>query len=586
MSFSNLKTPWGQNVGDAPLQEYPRPQFVRKSYLNLNGWWNYAITKKNRKPAAFDGEILVPFSPECALSGVNRKLNPKEYLWYFHKFTLPTNFNKGVVYLHFGAVDSICDLYVNDKFVCKHVGGYNAFSADIAPYLCNGENRIMLCVQDFTDTKFYTNGKQSTHRKGMWYTPQSGIWQTVWLESVCKQHIENLKITPNFDAASVTVEVVCNFDEPVTVIVTDGETEVAKADGKNCLTLTFPDGKFKPWSPENPFLYGLKVISRRDMVESYFGMRKFSSKTIDGINRFMLNNKPYFQNGVLDQGYWPDGLYTAPSDDALIFDILTAKKLGFNMLRKHNKVESARWYYHCDRLGMLVWQDMPSGGAKQKKLYTLYLPHLIGKRNMKDDNYRRFSRDSQQSRDMYCSELREMIAQLYNCACIAVWVPFNEGWGQFDALKIAAKVKSLDSTRLVDHASGWHDRGGGDFRSMHIYFKPVRFRNDSRITALTEYGGYSYKDSEHSFNPNYTYAYKLFKTRDEFNVGVKQLLERDVLAQIPNGLSVAVFTQLSDVEDEVNGIVTYDRLVMKVDEEMLTEVNSKILAVNSDESDE
>lgn len=577
MTFCNLTTPWNNSVGDKPLQEYPRPQFRRKSYLNLNGWWNYAITKNSKKPNSFDGKILVPFSPESALSGVGKQLKPNEYLWYFKDFSLPNGFNKGVVLLHFGAVDSICDVYVNGKHVCSHQGGYNAFTADISDALLpNGENKLMLRVQDFTDTKYFTNGKQSTHRKGMWYTPQSGIWQTVWLESVCKQYVKGLKITPDFDNAKVVVDVDCNFDEPVTVIVTDGDKEICKADGKKTFTLAFPDGIFNQWTPETPFLYGLKVVSRRDFVESYFAMRKFSCENVDGVWRLMLNNKPYFHNGLLDQGYWPDGLYTAPSDEAMIFDIQTMKDLGFNMLRKHIKVEPMRWYYHCDRLGMLVWQDMPSGGTRQRKWVTLALPFL-GKTNVKDSNYKLFSRKSKQSRDVFEKEYREMIAQLYNCPCISTWVPFNEGWGQFDANDVAQLTKALDPTRLVDHASGWHDQGGGDFQSLHVYFKKVKFANDGkRATVLSEFGGYSYKDMQHSFNLKNTYAYKLFETKEQFNEGLKRLFERDVIPQIAKGLSATVYTQVSDVEDEVNGLLTYDRQVLKVDAEMMKELNAKV----------
>ncbi|MGN1067073.1 MAG: glycoside hydrolase family 2 protein [Candidatus Fimimonas sp.] len=577
MSFCNLTTPWSKSVGDKPLQEYPRPQFRRKSYLNLNGWWNYAITKNSQKPNSFDGEILVPFSPESALSGVGKQLKPNEYLWYFKDFSLPNGFNKGVVLLHFGAVDSICDVFVNDKHVCSHQGGYNAFTADISDALRpNGENRLVLRVQDFTDTKYFTNGKQSSHRKGMWYTPQSGIWQTVWLESVCKQHVKGLKITPDFDNAQVVVEVDCNFDEPVTVIVTDGDKEICKADGKKTFTLAFPDGNFCEWTPETPFLYGLKVVSRRDFVESYFAMRKFSCEKVDGVWRLMLNNKPYFHNGLLDQGYWPDGLYTAPSDEAMIFDIQTMKDLGFNMLRKHIKVEPMRWYYHCDRLGMLVWQDMPSGGTRQHKLVTLGLPFL-GKTNVKDSNYKLFSRKSKQSRDVFEREYREMIAQLYNCPCISTWVPFNEGWGQFDANRVAQLTKALDPTRLVDHASGWHDQGGGDFQSLHVYFKKVKLHCDGkRATVLSEFGGYSYKDVQHSFNLKNTYAYKLFDAKEQFNDGLKRLFERDVIPQIAKGLSATVYTQVSDVEDEVNGLLTYDRQVLKVDAEMMKEINARV----------
>ncbi|MCM1533502.1 MAG: hypothetical protein NC099_02495 [Corallococcus sp.] len=575
MPLQQLTTVWGEQITDKPLQEYPRPQFVRKSYVNLNGYWDYAITDSDKIPAAYDGKILVPFSPESVLSGVNRQLKPKEYLFYRTEFSLPKNFVKDIVLLNFGAVDCICDVFVNGVNVCHHEGGYNAFTADVTEAL--GENNeLIVRVRDFTDTAYYANGKQSTHRKGMWYTPQSGIWQTVWLESVPSQYIQSIRITPDIDNATVTVESETNFDEPVTVIVYDGNKEIMKGDGKGAVKLHFPHDIFKLWSPEDPFLYNLKIISRRDTVESYFGMRKFSCEKAGKYYRLMLNNEPYFHNGLLDQGYYSDGLYTAPSDEALQFDIKAMKDLGFNMLRKHIKVEPMRWYYHCDRLGMLVWQDMPSGGTKQHKSVTLILPN-IGMNKIKDSHYGMFSRKSEVSRDTYVAEYTEMLDQLYNCVSIAMWVPFNEAWGQFDANKIAQLTKDIDPTRTVDHASGWHDQGGGDINSMHVYFKKVRLKKDkNRAVCLTEFGGYSYKDAQHSFNPDHTFSYKKFDTAKDFNDGLYRLYERDVIAWIDKGLSATVYTQVSDVEDEVNGLYTYDRKVLKVDAKMMREINRRV----------
>ncbi len=575
MALQQLTTPWSQLVSAKPLQEYPRPQFVRDSYLNLNGLWDYAITESEYFPHNYHGKILVPFSPESALSGVNRQLKPGEYLFYHRTFSLTKSFVKDIVLLHFGAVDCICEVFVNGKLVCKHVGGYNSFCADVTSALVDGENVLVVRVQDFTDTQFYTNGKQSTHRKGMWYTPQSGIWQTVWMESVPKQYIKSAKITPDFGNACVVIEPDCSVEENVTCIVLDGDTEIAKADGKGKIVVQLPQD-FRPWTPQDPFLYTLKLISRRDQVDSYFGMRKFGYQKFGKHLRLTLNNQPIFHNGLLDQGYWSDGLYTAPTDEALIFDIQRMKDLGFNMLRKHIKVEPMRWYYHCDRLGMLVWQDMPSGGTKQHKWLTLLVPN-VGINKIKDNKYRLFSRKSQQSRDMFESEYRQMISQLYNCTSIAMWVPFNEAWGQFDANRIAQLTKQLDPTRTVDHASGWHDQGGGDIKSLHVYFKSVHFKNDKkRVTCLTEFGGYVYKDMQHSFNPDHTYSYKTFKTVEKFNKGYKKLFERDVIRLIPKGLSATVYTQVSDVEDEVNGLYTYDRKVLKIDEEMVKAINYKI----------
>lgn len=575
-NFISQKTVWGECLSDKPLQEYPRPQMVRDSYLNLNGWWDYAIVPDGEVPAEFQGKILVPFSPESILSGVNRQLKPQELLFYKTTFTLPKNFNKGIVLLHFGAVDSICDVYVNNVYLCHHEGGYNPFTVDVTASLAREVNTLVVKVRDVTDTSYYTCGKQSTKRGGMWYTPQSGIWQTVWMESVPKHYISSFKITPNFQNASVSVQVSTNFDEPVTVRVLENGKELGKSDGKGTITVNFPDGKFVAWTPENPHLYDLEIISRRDYVKSYFGMRKFSVAKAGKYMRLMLNDKPYFHNGLLDQGYWSDGLYTAPSDDALISDVLTMKELGFNMLRKHIKVEPLRWYYHCDRLGMLVWQDMPSGGTKQNLFTTLVLPN-IGINKIKDDNYKRFSRESDESRETYMREYAEMIDNLYNCVSIAMWVPFNEAWGQFDANQVAEFTKNADPTRTVDHASGWHDQGGGDICSMHVYFRPVHLRKDKkRAVCLTEFGGYSYKDANHCFNPNKTYAYKKFKTKKEFNQGIEKLFTRDVIKQIPKGLSAAVYTQVSDVEDETNGLLTYDRKIMKVDPELIHKLNQQI----------
>lgn len=581
MALKQLTTPWSESVTEKPWQEYPRPQFVRKSYVNLNGLWDYAITKNEYFPINYHGKILVPFSPESALSGVNRQLKPDEYLFYRRTFTLTKTFVKDIVLLNFGAVDCICDVFVNGKNVCHHVGGYNSFSADVTSALIDGENVLIIRVQDFTDTSYHTNGKQSSHRKGMWYTPQSGIWQTVWMESVPREYIQSVKIIPDYDNARVEILPTCSTLESVTCVVLDGGTEIAKADGKEKIVVQLPND-FKSWSPESPFLYNLKLITRRDEVMCYFGMRKFGYQRFGKYMRLTLNNQPIFHNGLLDQGYWPDGLYTAPNDQALIFDIQRMKDLGFNMLRKHIKVEPMRWYYHCDRLGMLVWQDMPSGGTKQHKWLTLVVPN-IGIDKISDKNHALFSRKTKQSRERYWTEYKEMLNQLYNCVSIAMWVPFNEGWGQFDANQVAEFTKQFDSTRTIDHASGWHDQGGGDIKSMHVYFKSVHIKQDKkRVVCLTEYGGYVYKDMEHSFNPDHTYSYKTFDTQQKFNQGLKKLFQRDVIRLIPKGLSAAVYTQVSDVEDEVNGIYTYDRQVLKVDEDMLKDINNQIAQIKLD----
>lgn len=561
-----LKTPWTDTVGDKPWQEYPRPQFVRDSYVNLNGWWDYAITNTDEFPTQYDGKILVPFSPESALSGVGKVLQNNQYLYYYRTFSVTKSFNKGIVLLHFGAVDYCCNVFVNGTLVCHHEGGYNAFTVDITQAITVGENVLQLQVQDDTDRSYHCRGKQSSNPTEIWYTPQSGIWQTVWLESVPSQYIADIRITPDYDNAQVVIDLDCNFDERVTVTVFDNQTQVAQADGKGQIIVKFANG-FTPWTPENPHLYNITVISRRDMVRSYFAMRKFGVEKVGKYNRFMLNNQPYFCNGLLDQGYWCDGLYTAPCDEALVWDISTAKQLGFNTLRKHIKVEPMRWYYHCDRLGVIVWQDMPNGGRKDIDWKD---------RNHKDNNYRKFGRLDEQGRDEFVAQYLEMLDQLYNCPCIAVWTPFNEGWGQFNANQIAQLTKEQDATRLVDHASGGFDQGGGDLNSFHVYRKKVKLpRDKKRIVALTEFGGYNSTVQDHSWSTSDEFGYKK-STAGTLSNDLVVLYNRDVIEQIPRGLSACIYTQLTDVESETNGLITYDRQVVKVDAELIKRINDKV----------
>lgn len=575
--MKNLDTPWTQSVGEKPHQEYPRPQFVRDSYVNLNGKWQYAITNSRETPKKYDGKILVPFSPESNLSGVGRQLQPDEFLHYRTRFDLSAHFNKGVVLLHFGAVDSICSVRLNGKEVGGHVGGYNSFTVEVTDAI-DEHNVLDVVVRDFSDSSYHTFGKQRLHRGGIWYTAQSGIWQTVWLESVAPQYIRSAKITPLFDSGEVKIELdKCNVDFVTAAIYDDGK-EIAKTDGAgNVLTVRFPDGEFTPWTPENPKLYDLLLISRRDKVRCYFGMRKISVEEGDPA-RLMLNNKPYYHHGVLDQGYWSDGLYTAPTDEAMVFDILTAKSLGFNMLRKHVKVEPLRWYYHCDRLGMLVWQDMPNGGSRYKKSVTMVFPFLGGV--MDDKNYRLFGRKNKEGREEYLAELAEMTDNLYNCTCIAVWCPFNEGWGQFDAAHAAERLKMRDPTRLVDHASGWHDQKGGDFVSLHVYFKDPYIKTEKqRAAALTEFGGFGYCEAEHRFNDK-TFGYKNFDNQEKYRAGVTDLFEK-IIPLVKKGLTASVYTQLTDVEDEINGLITYDRKQVKVDKDEMIRIG-KLLKNNDD----
>lgn len=568
-----LMTPWGEHLDEnCILTEYPRPQMRRDSYLNLNGRWEYAITDSDELPRRWDGTILVPFSPESALSGVGRSLQPGQTLWYRREVILPQGFipADGRLLLHFGAVDQETAVYWNGRLLGRHMGGYNAFTLDATDAL-GPRNSLVVRVHDDTDASFHSRGKQKTRRGGIWYTPQSGIWQTVWMEAVPRHYIESLRIVPLFDQSAVEVMVRCS--QPLQCEATvDGRT-VPFTSGEPA-RIPMPD--FRAWSPEDPYLYDLSVTLGEDRVESYFGMRKMEVRADrGGVKRLFLNGEPYFQSGLLDQGYWPDGLYTAPSDEALIYDIQTAKAMGFNLLRKHIKVEPMRWYYHCDRLGMLVWQDMPSGGGKYR-FSTITLPLVTGI-HRRDNHYRAFARASSQGRGEYMDELEEMVGQLFNAPSVVLWVPFNEGWGQFDSTFVMERLRALDPTRPVDPASGWHDQGAGELRSLHVYFKPFRFRRDrrGRALALSEFGGYNLRVDGHCFNQK-DYGYRRLPDAAALWRDFSRLYEREVLPAVPRGLCASVYTQLSDVEDELNGLMTYDRRVVKLDADEVRELNERL----------
>lgn len=571
-----MLTQWGKQLDkDSVLQEYPRPQLVRNSYINLNGAWQYAITAADAVPEAMDGEIIVPFSPECELSGVKRMLQPEELLWYTRSFDIPAGFNHGRILLHFGAVDQIATVYVNGIYVGTHIGGYTSFTFDITDYI-QQENVLTVKVRDYTDTSYHSRGKQKIKRGGIWYTPQSGIWQTVWLESVCDDYIEALKITPLFDQSAIEVTAFSNYpDSAKECIVRVGDV-VAHGIANQPIHMSMAG--FHEWTPESPYLYDLDIRMGDDSVKSYFAMRKFSvGKDENGLPRLMLNNKPYFHNGVLDQGYWPDGLYTAPCDEAFVSDILTMKSFGYNTLRKHIKIEPMRFYYHCDRLGMLVWQDMPCGGGKYKT--SVIIAPLVGIGAMSDTekNYASFARENAEGREQYYVELKEMIHQLYNCPCVAMWVPFNEGWGQFDSAKVTELVRSIDDSRTIDHASGWHDQGAGDVESLHIYFRDYKFKPDKlgRVLVLSEFGGYNRRINGHCFNRK-DYGYRRMKNDEDYLKEFSELYREDIAPAYRQGLSAAIYTQLSDVEDELNGLVTYDRAVEKLPAQQIRELFAEL----------
>ena len=551
-----MKTPWTDQVDrNQPLPEYPRPQLARADWMNLNGPWDYAITAGTRQPAAYEGSILVPFSPEAELSGVGRSLKSGENLWYHRQVLIPAQFGGKRLLLHFGAVDQAATVWVNDRQVGSHVGGYLPFTLDITDLIENGAADIVVRVTDDTEKSGLTRGKQRTKRGGIWYTPQSGIWQTVWMEAVPESYVKNLLITPDFDSAAVEIaaETVGN------------ELAYAQFNGQSyLLPARIPVPDFEPWCPENPKLYGFTVTCGEDLVQSYFAMRKFSvEKDEKGVPRLFLNNRPYFHNGLLDQGYWPDGLYTAPTDEAMIHDISTAKAMGFNMLRKHIKVEPLRWYYHCDRYGMLVWQDMPCGGGRYDPL--IVSAPLVTNIHLRDTAYWLFGRSDSKARAQFKAELGAMVNHLYNCPCIAMWVPFNEGWGQFDAAKMHDFVRSIDPTRTIDHASGWHDQGVGQVVSRHVYFRKYAFKADKkgRAVLLSEFGGYNHHVSGHCFN-NKNFGYKNFETPAQLEIAIEDLYQKQIGPAKMEGLAAAVYTQLSDVEDELNGLMTYDRKVVKI----------------------
>ena len=576
-----LYTPWGEKLDkNSPLPEYPRPQLRRDSYINLNGLWNYTVQDGEEYTRNRTGTIVVPFSPESLLSGCGFQLQSGETLWYERTFTLPEGYRKDRVLLHFGAVDQSCRVLVNDKEVGSHEGGYLPFTFDITDALTDGENRLTVAVTDATDGSVHAYGKQKYDRGGIWYTAQSGIWQTVWLESVPENYVTAIELTPDFDNKRLYWRVHAGNPQGAHVVVRKDGVCIAEDwdyhsdDGSGWSLIAEED--FRPWSPEDPFLYTVEIdIQGGDHVESYFGMRKFSIVEHKGHKVLALNNQPYFQHGLLDQGYWSDGLYTPPSDEAMIWDIQTMKELGFNMLRKHIKIEPLRWYYHCDRLGMIVWQDMVSGGDAFHPVVTQYLP-FIGC-HINDRPSGRFGRSNPETCLQFESDLDETVQLLYNCVSLGLWVPFNEGWGQFDALRITERIRALDNTRPIDHASGWHDQGGGDLKSRHVYYKPVRLKNDGRrVLALTEFGGYSLPVPEH-YTTEKKFGYRTYTDAEKWMDAVETLYEKEIIPHMETqGLSAAVYTQVSDVEDEVNGLVTYDRQVVKADKVRMLALAAKL----------
>lgn len=561
-----IKTVWGENLNKAcPLSEYPRPQFVRDSYINLNGEWGLEFCESEEFPENPSLKIIVPFSPETPLSGVQRAPKSEEYLVYKKEFDIPDSFNKGRVFIHFGAVDQIAKVYLNGEYIGSHHGGYTPFTFEISKQI-KSHNTLFVTVRDLTEENSYSRGKQKTNRGNIWYTAQSGIWQTVWLESTPKDYIDYVRITPNLDKSCVTFENEQNLQ--IEKLIYDGDELIAHTTDDTVVI-----DNVKAWSPESPFLYTVIFKYKDDTVKSYFGMRKFSvGKDEKGVMRLMLNNKPYFHNGLLDQGYYPDGFLTPPDNKAMEFDVKSVKDFGFNMLRKHIKIEPLLWYHYCDVNGIIVWQDMINGGGKYG-LEVSAVPFVGIK--LDDTNYKTFKRTDDKARALYYKELKEMTDTLYNCPCIGVWVPFNEGWGQFDSDYAYMLIKSMDSTRIVDSASGWHEQNDTDIISKHIYFTPIKVHRGNRPWCLTEFGGLSIRVKGHTFNDK-MFGYKVFKSKESLTKAYKRLYKKTIIPQIADGLSAAVYTQVTDVEDELNGLFTYDRKVQKIDTDVLKSINERI----------
>lgn len=558
-----------------PHGEHPLPQCRRDGWLCLNGKWQLQKQDATKK-AVWQGEVLVPFSPETLNSGIGEDfaLLPNERLIYRRTLQLDDSLLQGVTLLHFGAVDSECTVLFNRKEVGGHRGGFTAFSFDVSDCAIHGENELVVICRDEGTRNGDPRGKQSDARGGIWYTPQSGIWQTVWLESMPTRHIRNLKITPDAKRKTVTVES-DSFGEEQEIVVCDGEREILRAVYTDRITLEYD---FELWSPESPKLYDFTVTNPSgDCVRSYFGVRSFGiGKDSSGKARLLLNGKPYFFNGVLDQGYWSDGMLTYPSDAAAIDELQMLKDMGFNTVRKHIKLEPMRWYYHCDRLGLAVWQDFVNGGGAYKFTHIAAFPFLGF--HHRDDDYRYFAREDEEAREVFLATARETVHQLYNCPSIALWVPFNEGWGQFDSHRVTEELRAMDPTRIIDSVSGWHDQGVGktELKSLHTYYTPLRVPHDPRPVVLSEFGGYSLKVSGHVFDQEKEFGYKTFRDKDALLSALEVLYLKKLLPLIEKGLCGCIYTQVSDVEEEINGLVTYDRKVVKVDVPSMRRINDAI----------
>ncbi len=611
-----LWTKWGRELDpEHVLPEYPCPQYARENWVSLNGVWDYAFTKAGEKPRKWDGPILVPFSPESVLSGVGRQLMPDEALWYHRRVpgnavplqagnAVPSRSGNTVspqpenavtprpgtagedrIFLRFGAVDQTCAVYCNGKKAGTHTGGYLPFSVDITSSWRNdSENDIAVAVRDVSDTSYHSRGKQKLERGGMYYTAVSGIWQSVFLERVpaegageCEMRTDPESRTVSFGGlpAGTVVTVAragiyrdAEFDYAAVFRNGIAEPVVSgTAADSGRLTLAIPENERKTWSPEEPYLYYALIECGRDRVITYFAFRTVAVQQDEsGYAKLFLNGRPFFTRGVLDQGYWPDGIYTAPSDEALLFDVREMKRTGFNTARKHAKIEAERWYYHCDRTGLPVWQDMVNGGSPYADWYVTYLASFAVWAGVpfSDRTKKLLSRTDAAGRAEFEREMEETVRALGNHPGILVWTLFNEGWGQFDTVRLTEKLRKLDPSRPVDAASGWYDRGCGDFVSRHFYFFTLKFRpEERRAFVVSECGGYALHDGEHSACEN-IYGYRIYETKEELAAHTEELL-RGFEDLSGKGMAGYVYTQWSDIEEEINGVYTYDRAVRKID---------------------
>jgi len=570
-----------------PFPEYPRPQLRREGFTILNGLWSYSFTAAGVAPTAWEGGILVPFSPEAELSGVGRQLQPHESLWYRRHIDVVAQEGRRVL-LHFGAVDQSCRVFIDGVELEAHVGGYLPFTVDITEALGGrDQHELVVEVRDASDTSHHSVGKQRLERGGIWYTAQSGIWQTVWLETVPDEHITGLRMrTPDArrgaHRALVEVTVEASNDAPVEVAIRHDGRVVARAEGASGEVLRLEIVEPRLWTPEDPHLYDVEATLAADRVESYVGVRSVGvGPDARGIPRLLLNGDPYPHIGVLDQGYWDGGLYTAPDDSALEADVIAMKDLGFTMIRKHIKVEPLRWYHHCDRLGILVWQDAVNGGERYKP-WVITAPVISPHIGISDHHYGAFGRADAEGRAEFLDELDDMVDLLRNSPSVVTWVPFNEGWGQFDAAEVADRVRRRDPDRVIDHASGWHDQEAGDLRSLHVYFQPIRparwWGRDGRALVVSEYGGYSLRLPGHDY-PQKEFGYRRCASGAELTAAYERLHRREVLPAIPRGLSATVYTQLADVEDESNGLLTADRTAVKPDPQVVRALNAEFREV-------